>query len=165
MQQNGPGSLPSRVRRRKLMWKPNVTVAAVVQRNGRFLLVEEETERGRLFNQPAGHLDPRESVLEAVIRETLEETAHVFTPDALLGVYQYEAVEGTTYIRFAFTGGVGPPLPGRALDHGILRAVWLTREETASLGGRLRSPLVMQCIDDYLAGHRYPLALLYRHPG
>lgn len=146
-----------------MVWKPNVTVAAVVERDGRFLLVEEDTSRGRLFNQPAGHLDPGESLIEAVRRETLEETAHDFEPTHLVGVYQYQsAAEGVTYLRFAFTGRITSHDPKRALDHGIVRAVWLAPEEIRREATRHRSPLVLRCIEDYLAGARHPLALLHR---
>ena len=147
-----------------MVWKPNVTVAAVVERDGRFLLVEEDTERGRLFNQPAGHLDPGESLIEAVAREALEETAYSFNPTALLGVYQYRsAAEEVTYIRFAFAGDLAGHAPDRKLDAGIVRAVWLSPEEIRRDTGRHRSPLVMRCIDDYLAGRRYPLSVLHHH--
>jgi 8-oxo-dGTP pyrophosphatase MutT (NUDIX family) len=146
------------------VWKPNVTVAAVVEREGRFLLVEEETGRGRLFNQPAGHLDPGESLLQAVAREALEETAYAFTPTALLGVYQYQSLaDGVTYLRFAFTGDIAGHDAARALDTGIIRAAWLTPAEIRREAARHRSPLVMRCIEDYLAGRRYPLAAIYHH--
>ncbi len=147
-----------------MLWKPNVTVAAIVERGGRFLLVEEETDRGRVFNQPAGHLDPDETLLQAVVRETLEETACVFEPAALLGIYQYRQRDSdVTYLRFAFTGAVTARQEGRALDHGIVRAVWLTPDEIRASAGRHRSPLVMRCIEDYLAGQRYPLKLLHHY--
>jgi len=146
-----------------MIWKPSVTVAAVVERDGRFLLVEEETGRGRLYNQPAGHLDPGESLTEAVVRETMEETAHAFKPTALLGVYQYHHPgDDVTYIRFAFTGEITAHEADRALDHGIVRAVWLTPGEVRREAPRHRSPLVLRCMDDYLAGRRYPLAVLHR---
>jgi 8-oxo-dGTP pyrophosphatase MutT (NUDIX family) len=143
------------------IWKPNVTVAAVLERDGRFLLVEEHTELGNRFNQPAGHLEPGESLIEGAIRETLEETAYSFRPTALLGVYQYrQELNDTTYLRFAFTGEITGHEAARALDHGIIRAAWLTVEEIRSHGARHRSPLVMRCVDDYLAGRRYPLDLI-----
>jgi 8-oxo-dGTP pyrophosphatase MutT (NUDIX family) len=146
------------------VWKPSVTVAAVIERGGRFLLVEEATERGHFYNQPAGHLDPGESLLAAVQRETLEETAYAFEPTALLGVYQYHSsTEDATYIRFAFTGQLAGPEHGRTLDHGILRAVWLSLEEIRRESARHRSPLVMRCIEDYLAGRRFPLSVLQQH--
>jgi 8-oxo-dGTP pyrophosphatase MutT (NUDIX family) len=147
-----------------MVWKPSVTVAAIAERDGRFLLVEEHTNRGQRFNQPAGHLDPGESLIQAVMRETLEETACTFEPKGLLGVYQYHSsAEDVTYIRFAFTGSITGPESGRALDSGIIRAVWLTPEEIRREAKRHRSPLVMRCIDDYLAGRRFPLGLLYHH--
>jgi len=147
-----------------MLWKPNVTVAAIVERGGRFLLVEEDTERGRLFNQPAGHLDPDETLLQAVVRETMEETACAFEPAALLGIYQYRHdEEDVTYLRFAFTGEITAKEEGRALDHGIVRTVWLTVDEIRHESARHRSPLVMRCIEDYLAGRRYPLAVLRQH--
>ncbi len=146
-----------------MIWKPNVTVAAIVERDGRFLLVEEDTSRGRLFNQPAGHLDPGESLIRAVVRETLEETAYAFEPSALLGIYQYHSgADNVTYLRFAFTGEITGHDATRALDTGIVRAAWLTPDEIRREPARHRSPLVMRCIDDYLAGRRYPLALLHR---
>jgi 8-oxo-dGTP pyrophosphatase MutT (NUDIX family) len=146
-----------------MIWKPSVTVAAVVERDGRFLLVEEETGHGRLYNQPAGHLDPGESLTEAVVRETMEETAHAFKPTALLGVYQYHHPgDDVTYIRFAFTGEITAHEADRALDHGIVRAVWLTPGEVRREAPRHRSPLVLRCIEDYLAGRRHPLAALHR---
>lgn len=146
-----------------MIWKPNVTVAAVVERDGRFLLVEEDTERGRLYNQPAGHLDEGESLIHAVARETLEETAHRFEPTELLGVYQYRSgADQVTYLRFAFTGVITGQEPGRALDTGIVRAVWLAPEEIRAVAPRHRSPLVMRCVDDYLSGKRHPLSVLYQ---
>lgn len=144
-----------------MIWKPHVTVAAVVEQGGRFLLVEEETDDGIRFNQPAGHLDPVESLLAACIRETLEETAYHFVPGALLGVYHWrQTTRDRTYLRFAFTGQISGSEPDRALDTGILRVVWQTPEEIRALQPRHRSPLVMQCVEDYLAGKRYPLELL-----
>ncbi|GGY98503.1 NUDIX hydrolase [Pseudoduganella plicata] len=148
-------------------WKPNVTVAAVIERDGKFLLIEEETSDGIRLNQPAGHLDPHESLEEAVIRETLEETAHEFTPTALVGMYmsRYRSArtgELVTYLRFAFCGVVGQELD-RPLDEGILRTMWLTRDEIAACRERHRSPLLLTCVDEYLAGKRAPLALLHTH--
>lgn len=148
-----------------IIWKPNVTVAAVVRRDSKFLLVEEHTERGALFNQPAGHLDPGESLLEAVVRETLEETAYTFKPSALIGIYHYHhAARDTTYLRFAFAGEVNGHDAKRELDTGIIRAVWLTPEEIRGSSERHRTPLVMRCMDDFLAGKRYPLELLTHYP-
>jgi 8-oxo-dGTP pyrophosphatase MutT (NUDIX family) len=150
------------------VWKPSVTVAAVIERDGRFLLVEEETSDGIRFNQPAGHLDPNESLEQAVARETLEEAAYDFVPNALLGMYMSRYVSSrtgmeVTYLRFAFTGELGA-LHDRPLDHGILRTVWMTREEMLACQEKHRSPLVLRCVDDYLSGKRAPLSLLYTHP-
>ena len=143
-------------------------MAAVIERGGRFLLVEEETADGIRLNQPAGHLDPGESLLAAAARETLEETAFAFTPMQLIGVYLWRAEQAggdaATYLRFAFCGELGAHDPGRALDDGILRALWLTREEIAARAAQHRSPLVQRCVDDYLRGDRYPLDLLFAHP-
>lgn len=144
-----------------MIWKPNVTVAAVVERDGRFLLVEEETGDGIRFNQPAGHLDEGESLLQAVARETLEETAYHFVPRFLVGVYQWRRPAGdVTYLRFAFGGEVTGHEPQRPLDEGILRPWWFTGEELAARSERHRSPLVARCVEDYLAGRRYPLDLI-----
>jgi 8-oxo-dGTP pyrophosphatase MutT (NUDIX family) len=143
--------------------RPRITVAAVAERAGRFLLVEERTERdGPLrLNQPAGHLEVGESLLTAVAREALEETGHRFTPTALVGVYHYQAADsGLTYLRFAFTGHAEPPVAPAQLDEGIVQALWLTREEIAAQRERHRSPLVLACIDDYLRGQRYPSDLV-----
>lgn len=144
-----------------MVWKPNVTVAAVVEHEGRFLLVEEETPDGLRFNQPAGHLEQGESLLDAAIREALEETAHHFCPTALVGIYRWKVPEcDTTYLRFAFTGYIGGVDAERRLDEGIVQAVWLDTETIRSQTDRHRSPLVWQCIADYQAGKRYPLDLL-----
>lgn len=150
------------------VWKPSVTVAAIIERNGRFLLVEEETSDGIRFNQPAGHLDPNESLMEAVARETLEEAAHEFVPTALVGMYMSRYVSSrtgleVTYLRFAFAGELGCKVD-RELDFGILRTVWMTREEMLACEEKHRSPLVLRCVDDYLAGKRAPLSLIYTHP-
>ncbi|AON53002.1 NUDIX hydrolase [Herbaspirillum seropedicae] len=151
------------------VWKPSVTVAAIIERGGRFLMVEEHSAGGLRINQPAGHLEPGESLVEAAVREALEESAHVFTPTALVGTYLSRNVSSSrgglsvTYLRFAFAGTVGEPLD-RALDEGILRAVWMTRDELAACAQRHRSPLVLRCVDDYLAGQRAPLELVHTDP-
>ncbi|UCE32923.1 MAG: NUDIX hydrolase [Burkholderiales bacterium] len=150
------------------LWKPSVTVAALVERDGRFLLVEETTAQGVRINQPAGHLDPGESLLEAVVREALEETGCAVEPRALVGVYMARFVHQSsatdvTYLRFAFACELVRELPGRALDAGILRTVWLTPEEIRAAPERHRSPLVSRSVEDYLAGHRAPLALIHTH--
>jgi phosphatase NudJ len=151
----GAGSVTER-------WKPNVTVAAVVERGGRYLLVEEASSRGPLLNNPAGHLDPGETLLQAVAREVLEETACAFTPTHLQGIHLAPSAtdDGITYLRFAFAGSVGEPIAGRVLDDGILRTLWLTYEEIAAERARHRSALLMRCIDDHRAGRRYPLDVL-----
>ena len=144
-----------------MIWKPNVTVAAVVERDGRFLLVEEQTERGLLLNQPAGHLEADESIVAAVARETLEETAWEFSPRHLVGVYRWRpSGSDVTYLRFAFSGVLGTHHEDRALDEGIVRTVWLSPDEIRSGRDRHRSPLVVRCMEDYLAGIRAPLDLL-----
>lgn len=143
------------------IWKPHVVVAALVERDGHFLMVEETTEAGVRYNQPAGHLEANESLLDAVVRETLEETAHHFVPEALLGIYRWRAPQhDRVYLRFAFTGRTTHFDPALALDTGILRAVWMTSAEINALKPQHRSPLVAQCVADYQAGRRYPLELL-----
>lgn len=150
-------------------WKPSVTVAAVVERDGRFLFVEESTADGVRLNQPAGHLDPDESLTDAVARETLEETGYAFRATHLLGVYMSRYLapgsgDEVTYLRFAFTGTLGAHDPARPLDHGILRALWLTDEELQARAQMHRSPLVARCVADFRRGVRYPLDLIYAHP-
>jgi ADP-ribose pyrophosphatase YjhB (NUDIX family) len=147
-------------------WKPSVTVAAVIEHEGRFMLVEEHTPEGLRLNNPAGHLDPGESPSEGCAREALEETAHTFTPTALVGVYlsrfQRAATgEDITYLRFAFCGTLGELQGGRALDTGIVRTLWMTPDEMRASSARHRSPLVLRCMEDYLAGQRYPLELIH----
>ena len=145
------------------VWKPNVTVAAVVERDGRFLVVEEETDDGLSFNQPAGHLDQGESLVQAVTREALEETAHHFRPEFLVGNYKWPRPSGDiTYLRFAFGGLVTGFEPDSPLDSGILRAVWMSLDELRATRERHRSPLILQCCEDYMAGRRFPLDLI-RH--
>ena len=144
-------------------WRPNVTVAAVIERDGRYLLVEERAADGRLvLNNPAGHLDRGETLLQAVVREVLEETACVFTPTHLQGIHLAPSAtdDDVTYLRFAFAGSVGEPLPGRVLDTGIVRTLWLTVDELRASAARHRSPLVLQCIEDQLAGRCYPLEVV-----
>jgi ADP-ribose pyrophosphatase YjhB (NUDIX family) len=147
-----------------MVWKPNVTVAAVIERDGRFLLVEEETSQGVRFNQPAGHLESNESLLDAVIRETLEESAYHFLPQQLIGIYRWHAAQSdTTYLRFAFSGQIIGHEENRPLDKGILQAIWLTPDEIRTNQARHRSPLILRCVEDYLAGKRYPLDLLVHY--
>ena len=144
-----------------MIWKPNVVVAAVAERNGRFLFVEEEADGKLVLNQPAGHLDEGESLLNAVARETLEETACHFQPEALVGIYRWMHPEKhVTYLRFAFAGRVTHEEVGYKLDHGIVRALWLNTDEIRAERARHRSPLLEMTLNDYLAGKRYPLELL-----
>ena len=147
-------------------WKPNVTVAAIMERDGRFLLVEEHTRDGLKLNNPAGHLDPGESPQDGCAREALEETAHDFMPTALVGVYlnrftKTHTDDDLTYMRFAFAGSVGAHHAERALDTGIVRAVWMTVEEIRACPERHRSPLLLRSLEDYLAGQRFPLSLVH----
>ena len=144
-----------------MIWKPNVTVAAVIEQDGKFLMVEEETSEGLRFNQPAGHWEADETLAQGAVRETLEETAYHFNPECLLGIYHWHHPrKNISYLRFAFIGKVHGHEPQRQLDSGILRAVWLSQEEIRATAERHRSPLVLQCIEDYLAGTRYPLELV-----
>ena len=158
-------------------WKPSVTVAAIAEQvvdgERRFLLIEEHTPEGLRLNNPAGHLDAGESPLQAVQRECLEETACVFAPQALLGVYLARFVrpalaapgaapaEDVTYLRFAYSGTVGPPDPARALDTGIVRRLWLTIDEVRASAHHHRSPLVLRCIEDHIAGVRHALEVVW----
>ncbi len=147
-------------------WKPNVTVAAVIERDGRFLLVEEETTDGLKLNNPAGHLDPGESPADACAREVLEETAFDFAPTHLIGVYlnrftKTRTGDDITYLRFAFAGTLGTHHAWRTLDEGIVRTLWMTAEEIRACPERHRSPLLLQCLADYLAGQRYPVSLVH----
>jgi len=148
-------------------WAAHVTVAAIVERGGRFLLVEEHTDDGLRLNQPAGHLEAGETLAEAVVRETLEETAHPFTPEALVGVYmthvERRAGAGVTYLRFTYCGSSAEAEPGRALDPDIVRTLWMSADELRACPERHRTPLVMRCIDDYLAGRRFPLDFVHTH--
>jgi NADH pyrophosphatase NudC (nudix superfamily) len=145
--------------------RPDLTVAAVVERDGQFLFVEERVGAALVFNQPAGHVERGEQLIDAVVRETLEETAWTFQPEALVGVYLWEHPEKQkTFLRFAFCGRVQSHDPQRKLDRGIERAVWMTREQLLVRSARLRSPMVMQCLDDYLAGRRYPLDVVRTTP-
>ncbi len=149
-------------------FQPRVTVAAVIERNGRFLLIEEETSDGLRLNNPAGHLDPGEAPAEGCARETLEETAHHFTPTALVGIYLSRNGrpngDDVTYMRLAFCGELGEMEPDRALDTGIVRTLWMTMSEIRASAALHRSPLVLRCVEDYVAGRRYPLSLVYTDP-
>jgi ADP-ribose pyrophosphatase YjhB (NUDIX family) len=142
-----------------MVWKPRVTVAAVIERQQRFLMVEENTPRGVQFNQPAGHLEEHEDLIAAVKREVLEETAWHFTPSALIAVHLWRRdPESETFMRFCFTGDCDNFQPDYPLDEGIIGTHWLLRDDVATL--HLRSPLVLYSIDAYLSGQRYPLSLM-----
>ena len=144
-----------------MTWRPDLTVATIVERDGRFLIIEERIDSRPVLNQPAGHVEDGETILDAAIRETLEETAWVFKPRHLVGTYLWRnPATGRTTLRFSLAGTVSDHDPARRLDHGILRTQWLSREELAAAQARLRSPLVLQCIDDYLAGQRFDLSVL-----
>lgn len=154
-------------------WKPSVTVAAIIEREGRFLLVEEHTQDGLRLNNPAGHLDEGESPIQGCARETLEETAFHFTPQALVGIYMSrfeKPVPGQdtpldiTYLRFAFCGTLGEEVAGQALDEGIVRTLWMSPDEIRACAHLHRSPLLLTCMEDYLAGKRYPVDLLTTDP-
>ena len=146
-----------------MVWKPHVTVAAVIECDGRFLLVEEETDSGIRYNQPAGHLECCEALADAVVREVLEETAWRFVPQYLVGIYNWRnEARDLTYLRFTFGGELVGHEAGRKLDEGIIAAHWLTLDEIRERQASLRSPMVMNCIDDWMAGRRYPLDLI-RH--
>ena len=141
-------------------WAPHATVATVVVDGGRVLLVEETIEGRQVLNQPAGHLEPDETLAEAACRETLEETGWTVRLSAFIGTYQWTAPDGTPFLRFAYAAEALSHDPGRPLDTGILRALWLTPAELKADPGRLRSPLVWQVVADYLAGQRHPLSIV-----
>jgi len=141
--------------------RPAVTVATLVVRDGAFLLVEEETRDGVRLNQPAGHLEPGETLAAAAVRETLEETGYRIALTALVGIYRWQApASGATYLRFAFAGEAIAHEAGRKLDDGIVRALWLPYDDLVASRDRHRSPLVLRCVDDYRAGLRRPLDLV-----
>ncbi|MEK0419007.1 MAG: hypothetical protein RI949_3013 [Pseudomonadota bacterium] len=161
LSRDNPGMTEQRLR-------PSLTVAGIIERNGLYLLVEEQTPEGLRLNNPAGHLEQGETLIEAVIREVLEETAHPFVPEALVGVYlsrfqRPAAQQDVTYVRMAFCGTVSAPLSDRALDCGIVRTLWLSLDDVRASQARHRSPLVLQCIEDHHAGQRHPLSLLHAH--
>ncbi|OAM51382.1 NUDIX hydrolase [Methylovorus sp. MM2] len=141
-----------------MIWKPNATVAAIVEQDGKFLLVEEETAEGIRLNQPAGHLENGETLLQAVIRETQEESAYKFSPESLLGIYHWQhPKKDLTYLRFAFIGSVSNHAPEQPLDKGIIRATWMSIEEIRANQHMHRSPQVLKCFEDYLSGQKFPL--------
>lgn len=142
-------------------WLPRLTVATIIERDDRFLLVEEYADGVELvYNQPAGHLDEHETLAAAAIRETLEETAWEVQVDAIVGIYYWTHPKGHTFIRTCFAGTALHHHPGQPLDDGIQRALWLTWEEIVALGPKLRSPMVLRCLEDYRSGIRHPLSLM-----
>lgn len=149
-----------------MTWYPHVTVAAVVESDGKFLLVYEKAEDGNVYNQPAGHLEQNETLLEAVVRETGEETGWVVEPTFLLGVREYTSpTNGITYIRHSFIAEPRYEKENAKLDKGIIKPVWMTYEEARQNTAHLRSPLVLHDIQSYLSGVKYPLSLIYSHDG
>lgn len=145
-----------------MIWTPRTTVAALIERDGRFLMVEENIGGQLQLNQPAGHLEDGESLIEAVIRETREETAWSFTPRALVGIYRWRhPLRAETYLRFAFCGEAIDHDATSTLDADIHRALWLSPDEIMARQAVLRSPLVLQCLQDYLSGQRYSLNILH----
>ena len=148
------------------LWRQSVTVAAVIERDGRFMFVEEIADGRHVLNQPAGHLDPGESLLQAVAREVLEETAHRFAPKGLVGIYRwYYRPEDVTFLRFCFCGDSNGEEQGRALDKEIIALHWLSPGELKDRATQHRSPLVQQCVTDYLSGRRFPLDILSKAYG
>ncbi|HEX6571953.1 MAG TPA: NUDIX hydrolase [Steroidobacteraceae bacterium] len=144
-----------------MVWKPDVTVAAVVERDGKFLFVEERAGGRVVLNQPAGHLENGETLFEAVTRETLEETGWSFVPEHVVGLYVWQPEHlARTFLRVAFRGRLEGHDPARPLDHGIVRTRWLDRDQLLAAQPKHRSPLVLRCVDDYLAGSRHPLEVL-----
>ncbi|PHS71718.1 MAG: NUDIX hydrolase [Cycloclasticus sp.] len=144
-----------------MIWKPNVIVASLVELDGKFLMVEEESPTGAVLNQPAGHLEVNESLEDAVVRETLEETGYAFTATAIVGSYLWHNdANETTYFRTTFLGTVGAANEAAILDNGIIRALWMTYDEISASKDRLRTPVILESLNDYLAGKRYSLDMI-----
>ena len=153
-------------------WLPHATVAALIEKEGRYLHVEEETSQGLRLNTPAGHLEAGESVVDGCIREVWEETARRFTPEHMVGVYMTRnrharapggQTEDVTYMRFALCGPVSEQVAGQAFDEGIVRTLWMSPDEMWAARDRLRSPMVWQCVQDHQRGQRFDLAALFTH--
>jgi ADP-ribose pyrophosphatase YjhB (NUDIX family) len=151
-------------------WKPSVTVAAIIERDGRYLLIEEHTPEGLRLNNPAGHLDPGESPEDGCAREAFEETTHTFTPTEMVGIYMSRLLrparegrpaEDVTYLRLAYCGKLGEAVAGAQLDKGIVRTLWMTPDEIRANVHRLRSPLVLRCVEDHVNGQRFPMSFIY----
>lgn len=144
-----------------MVWKPHVTVAAIIEQDKRFLVVEEETSYGLQFNQPAGHLEEGEDLITAVKREVQEETGWQFEPGHIVSVQLWRKnPDSPSFVRVCFSGHCHSHNPMQQLDDGIIATQWLTRDEIETERHRLRSPLVLISIDDYLSGQRHPLSLL-----
>ncbi|MGB0663163.1 MAG: NUDIX hydrolase [Pontibacterium sp.] len=147
-----------------MVWTPHSTVATIVEKDGQFLMIEERSGGKLVINQPAGHLEEGERFVDAAIRETQEESAWTVAPEYIVGLYVYKAPSnGVTYHRMCFAAKAIEHHPTQALDTGIVRAMWMTRDEIAAELPRLRSHLVLTCIDDYLAGKSLPLSLIHEH--
>lgn len=147
-----------------MIWTPHATVATIVEKNGKYLLVEEVVNGETVLNQPAGHVEEDESILAAALRETLEETGWKVELTGLVGIYNYPAPNGVTYYRFSFAAEAIREVTDAQLDDGIIGPVWLSLEELENRRSQWRSPLVKRCIEDFAAGKRYPLDLIYEHP-
>ncbi|UTW14328.1 NUDIX hydrolase [Marinobacterium rhizophilum] len=147
-----------------MCWTPHATVAVIIERDGHFLMVEENSDGLRVFNQPAGHVEDDETLVSAAVRETLEETGWHVRPEYLVGLYTYKAPSnGVTYYRFCYAATALEQADNGVLDKDIIATHWLTRDELQERNAQLRSPLVLRCIDDYLAGRRYPLEFVTEH--
>ena len=147
-----------------MQWKPNVTVAAIIHHDDKFLLVEEDADNHIVYNQPAGHLENNETLIEAIKREVLEETAREFIPESIVGLYLYPNPHvDIVYLRVCFQGVCGRHFPDRSLDEGIIQTVWMSRAALEQNQDKLRSPMVLNCIDDYLNGNKYPLDILHHY--
>lgn len=146
-----------------MTWKPNATVATIVEENGKFLLVEEYSDEQLVINQPAGHIEKGESILAAAKRETLEETGYAVNPTHLIGIYTFEAPNGNTYHRFCFSATIENKVENAEIDPDIEKVIWLSKAEIEAQTAKHRSPLVSRCFNDYLANKRYPLELIYEH--
>lgn len=147
-----------------MIWTPRATVATIVEQDGRFLFVDEVADGRRVLNQPAGHVDEREPILQAALRETIEETGWEVEITHLVGIYTYTNPELITYYRFCYAARPLRQIPDAKLDHDIIGPVWLSLEELNARREQWRSPLVIKCVEDYIAGHRFPLDLVYEHP-
>jgi len=148
-----------------MIWTPHATVATIVEKDGKFLFVEEIADGQRVLNQPAGHVDEREPILQAALRETLEETGWEVEITELVGIYTYTAPHNqVTYYRFCYAANPVRAVPGAELDQDIIGPVWLSPEELLARKDQWRSPLIMKCLQDYLNGRRFPLDLVYEHP-